>query len=196
MRRPSWLVCIATDTVTSQWCDTVHLRHAGREQPKGDDPRTDHGRGFTRISRAGIPKRPLPNCQAGPTALSTPLFRVFRHAQKPWGGHPWWTGPLTTSLRGLWVSGYLLRAMADRAQGRRPENRPGGNDSDPGLAPRRERDPTANIRVTLEPAWTAPTYSEGKGPEDPGVVAPLADAGCRGNRRYDMFGRSHMSAFF
>ena len=42
-------------------------------------------RGFTRISRAGIPKRPLPNCQAGPTALSTPLFR---DAQKPWGGHP------------------------------------------------------------------------------------------------------------
>ena len=26
-------------------------------------------------------------------------------------------------------------------------------------------------------------------------MAPLADAGCRRNRRYDMFGRSHMSAF-
>ena len=35
-------------------------------------------RGFTRISRAGIPKRPLPNCQAGPTALSTPLFSTPR----------------------------------------------------------------------------------------------------------------------
>ena len=42
-------------------------------------------RGFTRISRAGVPKRPLPNCQAGPTASSTPLFQ---DAQMPWGGHP------------------------------------------------------------------------------------------------------------
>ena len=66
MRRPSWLVCIATDTVTRQWCSTIHLRMLSlavprwRELPRGDDPRTDH-RGFTRISRAGIPKRPLPN---------------------------------------------------------------------------------------------------------------------------------------
>ena len=50
-----------------------------------------------------------------------------------------WAGPLTTSLRGLWVSGYLPRATADRAQGRRPDNRPRGDDSDPGLASRRER---------------------------------------------------------
>ena len=41
-------------------------------------------REFTRISRAGTPKRPLPNCQAGPTASSTPLFQ---DAQMPWGGH-------------------------------------------------------------------------------------------------------------
>ena len=32
------------------------------------------------------------------------------------------------------------------------------------------------------------THCEGKGPENPGVVAPLFDAGCRGNRRYDTFG--------
>ena len=43
------------------------------------------GRGLTHISRAGNPKRPLPNCQAGPTASSTPL--LF-DAQMPWGGHP------------------------------------------------------------------------------------------------------------
>ena len=42
-------------------------------------------RGLTQISRAGIPKRQLPNCQAGPTASSTPLRLV---AQMPWGGHP------------------------------------------------------------------------------------------------------------
>ena len=54
-------------------------------------------------------------------------------------GTPSWAGPLTTSLRGLWVSGYLPRAMADSARGRRPENRPCGDDSDPGLATQRER---------------------------------------------------------
>ena len=42
-------------------------------------------RRLTQISRAGNPKRPHPNCQAGPTASSTPLFI---EAQKPWGGHP------------------------------------------------------------------------------------------------------------
>ena len=79
--------------------------------------------------------------------------------------------------------------VADREQGRRPENRPCGDDSDPGLASRRESDPTAR-RGTLK---SASTYSEGKESEDPGVVAPLAGAGCRGNRRYDM--KWHMSAF-
>ena len=47
------------------------------------EPITDGG--FTRISRAGIPKRPLPNCQAGPTASSTPLLL---DAQMPWGWAP------------------------------------------------------------------------------------------------------------
>ena len=42
-------------------------------------------RGFTHISCTGIQKRPLPNCQAGPTASSTPLLL---DAQMPWGGHP------------------------------------------------------------------------------------------------------------
>ena len=41
-------------------------------------------KGLTHTSRAGIPKRPLPTCQAGPTASSTPLLL---DAQMPWGGH-------------------------------------------------------------------------------------------------------------
>ena len=40
---------------------------------------------LTQISRAGDLKRPLPNCQAGPTASSTPHLL---DAQMPWGGHP------------------------------------------------------------------------------------------------------------
>ena len=66
-----------------------------------------------------------------------------------------WAGPLTTSIRRLWVSGYLPRAMVERAEGRRPQNRPSdeGDDSDPGLATQRERDLTATQRGTLKPAW-------------------------------------------
>ena len=58
----------------------------------------------------------------------------------PWGGAPLVDRPLTASLRGLWVSGYLSRAMADRAQeGGDPKTDQEGTTSDPGLASRRER---------------------------------------------------------
>ena len=81
--------------------------------------------------------------------------------------------------------------MVDRAKGRRPKNRPcdSGDDSDPGLATQRDRDLSATKRGTLEPAWVLhqgeatqrPQCVKGKGPENPGVAAPLAAAGCRGN---------------
>ena len=100
-------------------------------------------------------------------------------------------GPLATSLRGLWVSGLLPPYNGGPSQGRRPDNRPGGDDSDPGLASRRESSLTAkNKKGTPVTAWAASTHCEGKGPENPNVVAPLAEAGCRGNRRYYMFGHS------
>ena len=83
------------------------------------------------------------------------------------------------------------RAKVDRTKGRRPKNRPcdSRDDSDPGLATQRDRDLTATQRGTLEPAWVLhqgegtqrPQYVKWKGPEDPGVAAPLAAAGCRGN---------------
>ena len=91
----------------------LYVHHSRwRELPKGDVPRTVHKRGFTRISRAGNPKRKRPNCHRSVKPRSRGV------------GTPSWAGPLTTSPRGLWVSGYLPRAMADSAQGRRPENRP------------------------------------------------------------------------
>ena len=109
-------------------------------------------------------------------------------------GTPSWAGPLTTCLRGLWVSGYLPRAMADRAQGRRPDNRPGGDDSDPGLASRRELRPNCHKRRYSQTSVDCiirekgrgpedPTMYEGQGPENPSVVAPFAVASCRGNCR-------------
>ena len=43
----------------------LYVHHSRwRELPKGDVPRTVHKRGFTRISRAGNPKRKRPNCQS------------------------------------------------------------------------------------------------------------------------------------
>ena len=57
-----------------------------------------------------------------------------------------------------------------------------GDDSDPGLASRRERGPTlVSARHSLLPAWVLhqgkwsqrPQCVKGKGPKDPGVEAPL-----------------------
>ena len=63
MRRLSWLVCIATDTVTRQWCGTVHWRMlvAGRSTLEESYRRaTTQGpileRKFTRISRLASQK--------------------------------------------------------------------------------------------------------------------------------------------
>ena len=64
-----------------------------------------------------------------------------------------------------------------------------GTTRTPGLHPEETEALTAR-RDTLKPAWSASTHCEGKGPENPGVVAPLPDAGCRGNRRCDTFGLS------
>ena len=108
-------------------------------------------------------------------------------------GTPSWAGPLTTSLRGLWVSGYLLRAMADREQGRPPENRPSGDDSDPraGIPKRLRPKLPTNVLLSNQRELQHKKRSggpktplcKGKGPENPGVVAPFAVAGCRGNLR-------------
>ena len=55
--------------------------------------------------------------------------------------------------------------MANHARGRRPGDRPGGDDSDPGLASRRERGLTATKRCTLKPAWTASMRKGAGGPK-------------------------------
>ena len=102
-------------------------------------------------------------------------------------GTPSWAGLLTTSLRGLWVSGYLPRAMADPAQGRRPDNRPGGDDSDPGLASRRGSDlgnchkrkysQTSVDCIDARRGGSPKTpLCEGQGPENPGVVSLVSSS--------------------
>ena len=114
-----------------------------RELPKGDDPRTDHRRVSLVSPGLASQRDRFPIAKQGRLLYQrhcsvTPRSRGV--------GTPTWAGPLTTSLWGIWVSGYLPRAMADRAQGRRPDNRPsdtGGGLITPGLASQRERFPTA-----------------------------------------------------
>ena len=83
--------------------------------------------------------------------------------------------------------------MVDRAKGRRPQNRPSeeGDDSDQGLATRRDSFLTATrVKEVLSNQRGYRTQGKvaqrrqsvkGRGPKDPGVAAPLAAAGCRGN---------------
>ena len=83
-------------------------------------------RGSTRISRAGIPKRPLPNCQAGPTASSTPLFQ---DAQMPWSGHPLLGRPadcLPSGTVGQWLPAPCNGGPSARAATLKPTRRKGG----------------------------------------------------------------------
>ena len=117
-------------------------------------------------------------------------------------------GPLTTSLRGLWVSGLL------------PPGNGGTNEGAATLEPTKQRrELTHNSRAgnpkrlrpnchssqggTLKTAWVAqnregaqgPQCAKGRGPKDPGVAAPLPAAVCRGNCQSDTGGRRAYSAF-
>ena len=110
-------------------------------------------------------------------------------------GTPSWAGPLTTSLRGLWVSGYLPRAMADSAQGGDPKTdqvTQGADSQLPGWQPKENASQLPQQGVLLNQRGLQHTKRDGgpkiplckgKGPENPGVVAPFAVAGCRGNLR-------------
>ena len=143
MRRPSWLVCIATALSRETMVWYRPLEDAVACSPTLEE---SFRRATTQelITEGGSLVSPGLASQRD-RFLTAEQGRLLyqRHCSKTprsrGVGTPSWAGPLTTSLRGLWVSGYLPRAMADREQGRRPENRLGGDDSDPGLASRRER---------------------------------------------------------
>ena len=65
----------------------------------------------------------------------------------------------------------------------RTERRREGDDWHPRLASRRESSLTAKNKRYSRISVGCINALRRKGPENPGVVAPLADAGCRGNRR-------------
>ena len=155
--------------------------HAGRELPQQREGRRPWNRPSEERGRlgprAGIPKRLRFNC----------------HSKSPW--HPKWAGPLTTSLRGLW--GQWLPAPVqwwNELKGRRPKNRPSeerGRLGPRAGIPKRKRPNCHEGRYSRTSVGSAPRERpqrpqcvEEKGPEDPGVAAPLACAGCRGNCWY------------
>ena len=106
-------------------------------------------------------------------------------------------GPLTTSLRGLWVSGLLPPGnggLCKRAATLKPTKCHRGltHNSRAGNPKRLRPNCHSCPRGTLEPAWVShqgegaqrPQCAKGKGPENPGVAAPLAASGCRGNHMF------------
>ena len=111
----------------------------------------------------------------GRYASSTPLLL---DAQMPWGGHPLCGRPAGYLPSGTVASCHLT--MADCAQGRRPENRPGVKRTTwtPGWHPE-ETEALPARRDTLKPAWSASTHSEGKGAEDPGASSIAQRGNCR-----------------
>ena len=122
------------------------------------------------------------------------------------------TGPLTASLRGLWVSGLLLPDNGGPYQ-RAATLEPAKSDargltrsSQAGI-PKRMRPNCHSCPkevLTYQRGWylctrsggapKTPLRTKGNGPKDPGVAAPLAAAGCCGNCYYDTGGRSLASA--
>ena len=103
------------------------------------------------------------------TAKTTP---PFGDAQKPWGGHPSCDpAPLTTSFGtvGQWERRHRLN---ERRGGDPKTDRETQRGGDPKTDQRKE-ELSKQLGV------------EGKGPENPGVVAPLSSASCRGNCWWD-----------
>ena len=104
-------------------------------------------------------------------------------------GTPSWAGPLTTSLRGLWVSGLQPGngGINKGAATPKPTTCQKGADSElPGWQPKETASQLPQERGTLETAWVASLHEregvcEGEGTKDPGDTAPLAAAACRGN---------------
>ena len=112
--------------------------HAGRELTKGDNPKTDHRKGAD-SKRDRILTAKQGRLLHQRHSFSTPRCRTVAIRPEAVGVEtPCCSGPLTTSLGDCGSVATCPRAMADREQGRRPENRPCGDDSDPGLSSRRD----------------------------------------------------------
>ena len=86
---------------------------------------------------------------------------------------------------GLWVKWPPATLQWRTSQGRRPENRPGGDDSDPGLASEEESSPTARTTRYLSYQRGLHQHTAKGRDREPRRRGAIADAGRRGNRMYD-----------
>ena len=157
---------------------------------KGDDPKTDHtSKGVDSNLLGWQPKEKRPNCRttAGPTAKTTP---PLSDAQKPWTGHPWSDGSagyLPSGTVDQWYT--VLWQWRNERRGGDPKTDPvaqGVTQNSPAGNPKRsqEKEVLSNQRGRHGPK--TPVSME-RGPKNPGVAAPLAVAGGRGNRLLDAF---------
>ena len=157
-------------------CRRVTSRTAGYDcennatvsELEGGDPRTDHSKKGTTRTRAGIPKRLRPI------------------AQMPRGGHPSCdTAPLTTSLRGLWVSGSAGTGQwwnVRRGGDPKADQVTQGADSElPGWQPKETASFSATDKRNSRNSVGGISAPNGRRAKNPGVAAPLASASCRGN---------------
>ena len=132
-------------------------------------------RGLTQISRTGNPKRQLPNCQAGPTASSTPLLL---DAQMPWSWAP-------SVWQARWLPPFGDCGSVASCHPQKPTRRE-GDDSDG-----RAGDPEEN-----EPHYHQKRYSRTSvdcinTKRDGGPKTPLCEGGGRGGGPRTLASRRH-----
>ena len=106
---------------------------------------------------------------------------------------------------GQWLPVPCNGGPCARAATRKPTERPRGLTQNsragnpkrtrPKLPPNRVLSNQRGLQRTKRGGGPKTPLCEGKGPENPGVVAPFAVADCRGNRRYGTCGRSQTSSF-
>ena len=184
------------------------LEESNLDKTEGRRP---NDRSFEKGRRAGNPKRQLPHCRttAGPTAQTTPLLRDAQKpwGGYPLYGRPTdylppgtvgqWppaTGQWWTVLKGGDPKAGQAKKVTTRTPGWQPKETEaqrfrGRLGPQAGIPKRLRPNCHSCPRGTLEPAWVLhqgegtqrPQRVKGKGPENLGVAAPLATAGCRGN---------------
>ena len=117
---------------------------------KGGDPRTDHTRKGTTRTLGWHPRR---DCV---------LTANARRPEAVGWAPSVCAGPLTTSLRGLLVSGPpATRQVVECTKARRLKNRPSADSELPGWQPKEKAAQLPQKRRTLETAWEASVHKKG-----------------------------------
>ena len=193
---------VETVVVGSPTLEESNLDKTEGRRPKD---RSADKRVLTQISRAGNPKRQRPNCHT--KAVDHAAVETRPEAGD---GHPSCGGTAGYLSSGTvnWSVVTLHRAMVDEQKGGDPKTDQVTQWADSELPGWHPEETASSLPLVNEKRYSRTSVGginakgrgpktpvrETEGPKDPGVAAPLAAAGCRGNRWYDMGGRSHASA--